>query len=48
MFEEYDYIGAMINSQFIRSALKMLTNKEQKIVVLHIIEDKDFADICYT
>ena len=43
--EESDFIDAIVDYDTVRSALKTLTNRERKIIVLHILEDKDFAEI---
>lgn len=43
--EEYDYVQAIIDYDTVRAALKILSDRERKIIVLHILEDKDFAEI---
>ena len=43
--EEYDFVQAIIDYDTVRTALKSLSDRERKIIVLHIIEDKDFAEI---
>ena len=43
--EDSDFIDAIINYDTVRSALKTLTDRERKIIILHILEDKDFAEI---
>lgn len=43
--EESDFIDAIIDYDTVRSALKTLTDRERKIIVLHILEDKDFSEI---
>ena len=43
--QEYDFLKAIINYEVIRSAFKNLSDRERKILVLHIIEDKDFNEI---
>ena len=42
---EYDFLKAIIDYDIIRNVLKCLTERERKILVLHIIGDKDFAEI---
>lgn len=43
--ETYDFIQAIVDFDVINSALKTLNERERKIVLAHIVEDKDFADI---
>ena len=43
--EEYDFLQAMIDYDAVKNALKILTERERKIIILHILEDKDFAEI---
>lgn len=43
--EEYDFVQAMIDYEAVKNALKILTERERKIIILHIFEDKDFAEI---
>lgn len=45
MGEEYDFLKAIIDFEVIRNALKNLSDRERKIIVLHIIQDKDFNEI---
>lgn len=43
--EEYDFMQAMIDYDAVKNALKILTERERKIIIFHILEDKDFAEI---
>lgn len=43
--EEFDFLQAMIDYDAVKNALKILTERERKIIILHILEDKDFAEI---
>lgn len=43
--EEFDFLQAMIDYDAVKNALKILTEKERKIIFLHILEDKNFAEI---
>lgn len=43
--EEYDFIQAIVDYDTVKTALKSLSDRERKIIVLHILEDKDFAEI---
>ena len=43
--QEYDFVQAMIDYDTVKNALKILTERERKIIILHILEDKDFAEI---
>lgn len=43
--EEYDFMQAMIDYEAVKDSLKILTERERKIIILHILEDKDFAEI---
>lgn len=45
MGEEYDFLKVIIDFEVIRNALKNLSECERKIIVLHIIQDKDFNEI---
>ena len=36
---------AMIDYDAVKNALKILTERERKIIIFHILEDKDFAEI---
>ena len=43
--EEYNFVQTIIDYDTVRTVLKSLTDRERKIIVLHILEDKDFAEI---
>ncbi len=43
--DEYDFIQAIVDYDVVRNALKALNERERKIIILHILEDKDFAEI---
>ena len=43
--DEYDFIQAIIDYDVLKTALKSLSDREKKIIVAHILEDKDFAEI---
>lgn len=43
--ETNDFIQAIVDFDVIKSALKTLNEREKKIVLAHILEDKNFADI---
>lgn len=43
--ETYDFIQAIVDFDVVKSALKTLSEKERKIVLAHILEDRDFSDI---
>lgn len=43
--ETYDFIQAIVDFDVVKSALKTLSERERKIILAHIIEDRDFADI---
>lgn len=43
--QEYDFVQAMVDYDTVKNALKILTERERKIIILHILEDKDFAEI---
>ena len=43
--DEYDFIQAIIDYEVLKTALKSLSDREKKIIVAHILEDKDFAEI---
>ena len=43
--EEYDFIQAIVDYDVVRNAMKTLSERERKIVVMHILDDKDFAEI---
>lgn len=43
--ETYDFIQAIVDYDAVKSALKTLSERERKIILAHILEDKDFADI---
>ena len=43
--EEYDFIQAIIDYDTVRTALRTLSDRERRIIVLHILDDKDFAEI---
>lgn len=43
--DEYDFIQAIVDFDVVKSALKTLSERERKIILAHIIEDRDFADI---
>lgn len=43
--EEYDFIQAIVDFDVVKSALKTLSERERKIVLAHILEDRDFSDI---
>lgn len=45
LYDEDDFVRTIIDYDTVRSALKTLTDRERKIIVLHIIEDKDFAEV---
>lgn len=40
-----DFVKTIVDCDVVRSALKTLSERERKIIVLHIIEDKDFNEI---
>ena len=40
-----DFVKTIVNCDAVRSALKTLSERERRIIVLHIIEDKDFSEI---
>ena len=43
--DEYDFIQAIIDYDVLKTALKSLSDREKEIIVAHILEDKDFAEI---
>ena len=45
LFDVDDFIETIMDYDVIRSALKTLNDRERKIIVLHIIEDMDFAEV---
>ena len=45
MSEDYDFVQAIIDYDTVRTVLKTLSDREKKIIILHIWEDKDFEEI---
>ncbi len=45
LYDENDYVETIIDYDTVNTALKPLTDRERKIVLLHIIEDKDFFEV---
>ena len=43
--EESETIQAIMDYDLLRKALKSLSERERNIIVAHLIEDRDFADI---
>ena len=43
--EESETIRAIMDYDLLRKALKSLSERERNIIVAHLIEDRDFADI---
>lgn len=43
--DEYDFIQAIIDYDVFKTVLKSLSDREKKIIVAHILEDKGFAEI---
>lgn len=43
--EEYDFVQAMIDYEAVKNSLKVLTERERKIIILRILEDKDYSEI---
>ena len=43
--EEYDFVQAMIDYEAVKNSLKVLTERERKIIILHILEDEDYSEI---
>ena len=43
--KDYDFVKTIVDCDAVRSALKTLSERERKIIVLHIIEDEDFNEI---
>lgn len=45
LYDDDDFVQTIMDYDSVRSALKTLTDRERKIIVLHIIEDMDFAEV---